>query len=132
MVEVLGKMLGTGDLLAQMSDRKYLEKILFLYYEFKEGMVDGYESEVDILRKTVRFYDFISQRLESALDGVDRFILPHLVARWDTHVDLYHQSTQNQKNYLQQILAIPNSDPRDYLRREKIVDKVREKYGKAD
>jgi len=131
-VEVLGKMLGTGDLLAQMSDRKYLEKILFLYYEFKEGMVDGYESEVDILRKTVRFYDFISQRLESALDGVDRFILPHLVARWDTHVDLYHQSTQNQKNYLQQILAIPNSDPRDYLRREKIVDKVREKYRKAD
>jgi len=131
-VEVLGKMLGTADLLAQMSDRKYLEKLLFLYYEFKEGMVDGYESEVDILRKTVGFYDFIAQRLETALDGVDRFILPHLVARWDIHVDLYHQAIQNQKNYLHQILAIPDSDPRDYLRRDKVVDKVRKEYGKAD
>ena len=131
-VEVLGKMLGTADLLGQMSDRKYLEKVLFLYYEFKEGMVDGYEGEVDILRKTVRFYDFISQRLETALDGVDRFILPHLVDRWDIHVDLYHEAIQKQKNYLYQILAIPNSDLRDYLRRDKIVDTVRKKYGKAD
>lgn len=131
-VEVLGKMLGSADLLAQMSDRKYLEKLLFLYYEFKEGMVDGYESEVDILRKTVGFYDFIAQRLETTLDGVDRFILPHLVARWDIHVDLYHQAIQNQKNYLHQILSIPDSDPRDYLRRDEIVDKVRKEYGKAD
>jgi len=131
-VEFLGKMLGAADLLAQMSDRKYLEKVLFLYYEFKEGMVDGYEGEVDILRKTVGFYDFIAQRLETALDGVDRFMLPHLVDRWDIHMDLCHQAIQNQKNYLHQILAIPNSDLRDYLRREKIVDTVRKKYGKAD
>ena len=131
-VEILGKILGAADLLAQMSDRKYLEKILFLYYEFKEGMVGGYEDEVDILRKTVGFYDFIAQRLETALDGVDRFILPHLVARWNIHVDLYHQAIQNQKNYLHKILAIPNSNPRDYLKRDKIVDRVRKKYGKAD
>lgn len=131
-VEVLGKMLGAADLLAQMSDRKYLEKVLFLYHEFKEGMVDGYEGEVDILRKTFGFYDLIAQRLETALDGADRFILPHLVDRWDIHIDLYHQAIQNQKNYLHQILAIPNSDLRDYLRREKIVDTVRKKYGKAD
>jgi hypothetical protein len=131
-VEVLGKMLGAADLLAQMSDRKYLEKLLFLYYEFKEGMVDGYEGEVDILQKTVGFYDFIAQRLETALDGVDRFILPHMAARWNIHMDLYHQAIQNQKNYLHQILAIPDSDPRDYLKRDKIIDKVRKEYGKAD
>jgi len=131
-VEVLGKMLGAADLLAQMSDRKYLEKLLFLYYEFKEGMVDGYEGEVDILRQTVGFYGFITQRLETALDGVDGFMLPHLMDRWDIQMDLYHQAIQNQKNYLRQILAIPNSDLSDHLRREKIVDAVRKKYGKAD
>ena len=47
-VEFLGKMLGAADVLAQMSDRKYLEKLLFLYYEFKEGLVEGYEGEADI------------------------------------------------------------------------------------
>ncbi len=128
-VEILGKMLGAADLLAQMSDRKYLEKLLFLYYEFKEGMVDGYNSEVDILRKTVGFYDVIAHRLETVLDRIDRFIVPHLEARWDIHVDLYHQAIQNQKDYLHQILAIPDSDPRDYLRRDRIVHKVREEYG---
>ena len=128
--EISGKMLGAADLLAQMSDRKYLEKLLFLYYEFKEGMVDGYESEVDILRKTVGFYDFITQRIETTLDGVDRFILPHLESRWDIHVDLYYEAIQNQKNYLHQILAIPDSDPRDHLRRDDIIHKVRKEYGK--
>ncbi|MBC8417188.1 MAG: hypothetical protein ISR62_00340 [Desulfobacteraceae bacterium] len=127
-VELLGKMLGAADLLAQMSDRKYLEKLLFLYYEFKEGMVDGYESEADILRKTVGFYDFIANRIETTLDGVDRFIVPHLAARWNIHVNLYHEAIQSQKDYLLQILAIPDSDPRDHLRREKIVDKVRSEY----
>jgi len=35
-VELLSKMLGAADLLAQMADRTYLEKLLFLYYEYKE------------------------------------------------------------------------------------------------
>ena len=30
-VELLGKMLGSADILAQMADRRYLEKLLFLY-----------------------------------------------------------------------------------------------------
>ncbi len=131
-VELLGKMLGAADLLAQMSDRKYLEKLLFLYYEFKEGKVGDYESEVDLLRKTVGFYDFVAQRLETMLDGTDRYIIPHLASRWNIQVNLYQEAIQKQKNYLHQILAVPDSDPRDYLRRDKIVDKVRKKYGSID
>lgn len=129
--ELLGKMLGAADLLAQMSDRKYLEKLLFLYYEFKEGMVDGYAGEIDLLRKTVGFYDFIARRFETALGGINRFILPHLETRWGIHVDLYQQAIENQKNYLNHILTIPHSDPRDHLRRDQIVAKVREEYGEA-
>jgi hypothetical protein len=127
--ELLGMMLGGADLLAQMSDRKYLEKLLFLYYEFKEGRVDGYNGEIDILRKTVGFYDFIHWRVETALGGIDRYILPHLETRWGIHADLYQQAIENQKNYLHHILAIPHSDPRDHLRREQIVEKVRRQYG---
>jgi len=129
-VELLGKMLGAADLLAQMSDRIYLEKLLFLYHEFKEGRVDGYIDEVDIFRKTVGFYDFIARRLETTLSGVDRFILLHLKIRWNIRDDLYQQAIENQKSYLNQILAIPDADPRDYLRRNQIVAKVHKEYVK--
>jgi len=39
--KTLGKMLGTADLLGQMADRTYLEKLLFLYREIQEGGVPG-------------------------------------------------------------------------------------------
>jgi hypothetical protein len=127
-VELLGKMLGSADLLAQMADRIYLEKLLFLYYEFKEAGIGGYESEVDLLYKTVGFYDFIAQRLKTTLDEIDRFMSPHFTSRWGIHADLYHVAIAKQRNYLKQILEIQDSDPRDHLRRGGIVDKIRREY----
>lgn len=128
-IEILGKMLGTADLLAQMADRTYLEKLLFLYHEFKEAKVGGYEGEVDLLRKTVGFYDFIAQRLKKTLDATDRFMTSHFSARWDIRTNLYHEAIEKQRNYLNQILEDPDSDPRDNLKRGEIVPRVREKYG---
>jgi len=129
-VELLGKMLGAADLMAQMADRTYLEKLLFLYYEFREAKVGDYKSEVDLLHKTIGFYDFIAQRLKTTLDATDRFIISHLTSRWDIQANLYQEVIERQRNYLQQILNIPDSDPRDNLKRGQIVDKVRRKYGK--
>jgi len=53
------EILAAADLLGQMADRSYLEKLLFLYYEFKEAGVGGYESAFDVLRKTAGFYGVI-------------------------------------------------------------------------
>jgi len=128
-VELLGKMLGAADLIAQMADRAYLEKLLFLYHEFREAKTGDYESEVDLLRKTVAFNDFMAQRLETMLDAIDRFMNAHIASRWGIHVNLYHEAIENQKNYLRQILEMQDSDPRDHLRRGGVVDKVRRKYG---
>lgn len=61
--EVIGKILGTADLLGQMADRKYLEKLLFLYDEFVEGKVMGFENEFDLLKKTISFYDITKKGL---------------------------------------------------------------------
>jgi hypothetical protein len=130
-VELLGKMLGAADLMAQMADRTYLEKLLFLYYEFREAKVGDYESEVDLLRKTIGFYDFIAQRLETTLDATDLFVVSHLASRWDIQANVYQEAIERQRNYLQQILNMPDSDPRDNLKRGHIVDKVRWKYGKT-
>jgi hypothetical protein len=127
-VELLGKMLDSADLLAQMADRTYLEKLLFLYYEFKEAGIGDYESEVDLLQKTSAFYDFIIQRLKTTLDETDRFMSPHFTSRWGIHTNLYHVAIENQRNYLKQILGIQDSDPREHLRRGGIVDKIRSEY----
>jgi hypothetical protein len=124
-VELLGKILGSADILAQMADRTYLEKLLFLYHEFKEAEIGDYASELDLLQKTLAFYDFIAQRLKTTLDATDRFGNSHFASRWGTHANLYHVAIENQRNYLKQILEMQGSDPRDQLKRSGIVDKVR-------
>jgi len=121
--------LGLADLFAQMADRKYLEKLLFLYHEFKEGMVDMYKDEVDFLRKTVDFYDLVDRRAATVLGRTNRFFLPHLKSRWNIHVDLYQEAIENHQNYLRQIVKMPQSDPRDHLRRCQIVENIRKIYG---
>jgi len=130
-VELLGKMLGAADLLAQLADRTYLSKLLFLYHEFREGKVGDYESEVDLLRKTVGFFDFIDNRLETVLGATHRFMSSHFASRWGINEDMYGEAIENQKIYLKQILEMSNVDPRDHLRREGIVDRIRNKYGES-
>ena len=127
-VELLGKMLGSADMLAQMADRIYLEKLLFLYSEFKEAGIGDYESQVDLLQKTLAFYDFIAQRLKTTLNATDRFVSSHFASRWGTHANLYHVAIAKQRNYLEQILEIQDSDPRAHLRRGGIVDKIRREF----
>ena len=58
-IKNLGKMLAVVDLLAQMADRIYLEKLLFLYHEYREANFGDYQSELDLLHKTIKFYDFV-------------------------------------------------------------------------
>lgn len=55
-VELLGKLLGCADLIGQMADRIYLEKLFYLYREFEEGKVLDYADEMDLLAKTLSFF----------------------------------------------------------------------------
>jgi hypothetical protein len=127
-IELLGKMLGAADLMAQLAERGYLEKLLYLYYECREAGVGDYESEVDILRKAVDFYDVFEARLKTNLGGVDRFMQLHFASRWGINKNLYREAINKQKDYLLKILKIPDADPRDYLKHGGIVKKVRETH----
>lgn len=129
-IELLGKLLGTADLMAQLAEQTYLEKLLYLYYECKEAGVGDYESEVDILRKSVNFYNVFEARLRTTLGGVDRFMQLHFASKWGIDQNLYHEAIYKQKDYLLKILKIPDADPRNYLKQGDIVKKVRETYHK--
>jgi hypothetical protein len=87
---LLGCLVGTADLIGQMSDRMYLEKCReFLYPEFvwgsiaRETLADGreivrYASPEDLMLKTPGFYEYVArQRMDKKLGGVDRYAEAH-------------------------------------------------------
>jgi hypothetical protein len=98
--EMLGKILGTADLLGQMSDRTYLEKLPFLYHEFKEGKVGGYKSELDLLEKTPEFLKMTIQRFEDELSGVYKYMRDHFRVRWGIDEDLYMTTLEETLQYI--------------------------------
>jgi hypothetical protein len=125
-IELLGKLLDTADLSAQTADRAYLERLLLLFYEFREAGIVAYENEADILRKTGNFYALIDQRLADTAEMSDRFMRNHFLAIHNLDVNPYQESINRQKAYLQAILEA-ECEPQNFLRREGIVDKVRQR-----
>jgi len=85
---LLGSLLGSADIIAQMSDRCYLEKCRDrLYPEFVDGgiarRVTGageetlFASGEDLIRKTPGFYVSASRRLDQDLGGAWQFAREH-------------------------------------------------------
>lgn len=87
---LLGHMVGTADLIGQMSDRMYLEKCReFLYPEFvwgsiaRETLPDGreivrYTSAEDLIYKTPGFYEYVARdRINRKLGAADRYAHAH-------------------------------------------------------
>src|SRR5688500_9309873 len=83
-------MVGTADLIGQMSDRMYLEKVRkFLYEEFvlgkiaRERLPDGHEvvryaSPEDLIIKTPGFYEYVARtRIHKKLGAADRYAEAH-------------------------------------------------------
>ena len=112
-----GSILGSADLMGQMADREYLEKLLFLYYEFREANVPGYETEFDILRKTHDFYSGIRQRLDESYHGVYALARTHFRERYGTDSNLYMVAIDRQMRYLERIIEDDTTNFRAKLKR---------------
>ena len=123
-VELLAKMLGCADLIAQMADRIYLEKLFYLYREFEEGQVSDYADEMDLLAKTLSFFPMVDQRIKEQLGGYDQMAKAHFAARWNISRNLYQEAIDKQQHYLEFILSHPDCDPAKFLRRKNIVARI--------
>ncbi|MCE5248957.1 hypothetical protein LLG96_01925 [bacterium] len=121
--EVIGKMLGMADLLGQMSGRIYLEKLIYLYAEFQEGNVNGFESELDLLQKTIGFFELTQKRFTEDLGNLDKYLVYHFKARWNIDSDLYSQTFRNNNHYLKFILEQGEKKFYHFLRRENFVNR---------
>jgi hypothetical protein len=108
-------MVGTADLIGQMSDRMYLEKCReFLYRELVWGRIardttaDGreivrYASPEDLMYKTPGFYEYVVRhRISTKLGGVERFAAVHFdgpnlyQAEIDRNMTFLHQAIETE------------------------------------
>jgi hypothetical protein len=105
--EILGQILGTADLIGQMANENYLEKLPFLYDEFKEGGVPGYNNKFDLMKKTPAFWEMVKKRLVVELGHVDRYLHDYLRVLWGINQDLYQQAIDRNMERLQAFLAAP-------------------------
>jgi hypothetical protein len=115
--QMASALLGAADIVAQMADRMYLEKLLFLYYEFREAGIHGYETEFDIIRKTVEFYRAARDRLETEYMGVHHCAIAHFKNSFGIENDLYIEAIERNINYVHKIMEDSGSNFRAKLHR---------------
>ncbi len=118
---LLAKLLACADLIGQMADRIYLEKLFYLYREFEEGRTSPYKDEMDLLSQTLDFFPAMAERIRDQLDACDELALAHFKVRWDIGENLYQVAIRRQERYLRHILSHPEVDPSRFLRRKNLV-----------
>ncbi|NND61508.1 MAG: hypothetical protein HKN49_14715 [Gammaproteobacteria bacterium] len=103
---VIGQLVGTADLVAQMADRCYLEKCRDrLFTEFVLGGLvessptENFPSGIDLLRKTPEFFDNAFNRLDGPLEGVYSYFTD-----WFSTGDPYTESIYQNRRYLEKVL----------------------------
>ncbi len=110
--------LGSADLLAQMADRAYLEKLFLLYREFEEAGVGGYASELTLLEQTESFYEnTVKTRLAEDMEHAQRWMPLHFARRFGAAVDPYQTSIIKNIEYLRAVLERTRKECREHFRR---------------
>jgi hypothetical protein len=121
-IRLAGFIVGAADLLAQMADRAYLEKLLFLYREYQEAHITSFQSELDLLKKSESFYrDVALRRLQRELGNVGPLMRPHFRDRLGLDRDFYQEGIDKNLGYLKRILKECEGEYRRMLRRAGIV-----------
>ena len=92
-VWTMGKIVGTADLVAQMADRNYQEKLPLLFMEFQEAGAQGFETPLELFSKTEEFYRKVARkRMRNELEGISAAALYHFREKWGIEKNLYEES----------------------------------------
>lgn len=106
---LLGQIVATADLIGQMADRTYLEKLLFLYLEFKEAQFGDFQNAFDLLGKTRKFYGITRQRLDGELGGIYTLLSLHFKELLGVENNYYLESIEKNIAYLSEV-ALHNEE----------------------
>lgn len=119
-IRLLGQIVGSADMVGQMADRAYLEKLLFLYLEFKEAEFGNYQNMHDLLKKTRIFYELIMETLDGELGGVYHCLSQHFKAWLGIDRNFYLESIERNIVYLDKVITLNETEWLSRLKRHGI------------
>ncbi len=103
--EVVGRIVGSADLIAQIADRAYLEKLRLLFLEFQEARLPGFDTQLDLLKQTEDFYSRTAKkRLNEDFGGIHRHMTAHFVEKWGIEKNLYEVAVQANITYIHNLV----------------------------
>ena len=120
---LLGQIVVTADLTGQMADRAYLEKLLFLYLEFKEAHFGNYQNTYDLLCKTKSFYGNTRQKLDGAFGGIYTKLSFHFKDMMGVENNYYLESIEKNIAYLSKVVEHNEAEYLSMLKRGGIAKK---------
>ncbi len=96
---------GSADILAQMADRYYLERLPYLFQEHQEGGVTPHNSAVELMQHTTFFYhNVIVDRLERVFGNLTQSMQTHFRERWNLDRNLYLENIRKNLDYIELII----------------------------
>lgn len=125
-IRLLGQIVGCADIVGQMADRTYLEKLLFLYIEFKEADYGNFENTHDLLKKSHGFYDSIRKKLDGEMGGMYRRLNYHFKDWVGEDRNFYLESIEQNIKYLDKIISLHESEWFSMLKRHGIVQRFQQ------
>jgi hypothetical protein len=120
---MLARIVATADITGQMADRIYLEKLLFLYLEFKEARFGSYQSMYDLLNQTNRFYEMTREKLDGDLGGIYKKFEYHFRDTLGVSNNFYLEAIEKNMAYLSRIVAQDEVEFFSMLKRNGVVEK---------
>ncbi len=114
----------TADLIGQMANREYLERVLLLYFEFEEAQLGGFADIHDLLEKTTAFYRMTRGRLDTDLKGLSVHLAQHFGELTGAERNFYQESIDRNLDYLNRVVETDREHRLERLRRGHVVEKV--------
>lgn len=124
---VLGRMVATSDLIAQMADVNYMQRLKDLYAEFKEGY--KFESAEVLEKRGTHIFNSVKEIMDGTIDFYENFVLPRLkiFGHMDQYLSAFFGGDRNL--YLENIAANLSSHLMDKRGRWKKLGKILEDLG---
>ncbi|MDP2822914.1 MAG: hypothetical protein Q8O52_09590 [Sulfuritalea sp.] len=116
----------TADLIGQMANREYLERLLYLYLEFREAQLGGFADIHDLLEKTTAFYRMTKARLDRDLNGLSIHLIQHFSQQRGAERNFYMESIDRNLDYLAHVIKMERTRRLDCLKRGDVVETVLE------
>ncbi|MFC2062203.1 hypothetical protein ACFLUV_06800, partial [Elusimicrobiota bacterium] len=115
--QIIGYIVGSADIIGQMSSRSYLEKLLLSYDKAVEINIIEDSSITEVLKRTIDFYrNKIIKRLEKDFKGLFKYSKAHFEKRYEIGYNMYIEAIDRQIEYLEDTLK---EHPRSYRKRLK-------------